>query len=128
MPGSPAIQHPCGTARLEWVNLRALLAALLLVLLTGLPQIGIGLTASDFAGERMTGLPVTRSVLIDKLLPEAASLVPPHLAEFPPSLVQPSQPDFRSFDRTVVERDEPEPNPWWLDLTQRLYRHHSSYV
>ena len=105
-----------------------MLAALLLVLLSGLPQIGISLTQLDLAGERLTAVPTARSVLIDKLLPEVASLPPPHFSDFPPALVEPPPLCFVRFQDQLGEWGEPKASPWQLDLTRRLYRHHSSYV
>ena len=105
-----------------------LLAILLLVLLSGLPQIGIRLTSSDFGGERLTSLPLTRSLLLDKLLPEVSSLTPPDVSDFPPALTAPPPSPFPSFDGYARSADEPKPNLWLLNLTVSLYRHHSSYV
>ena len=128
MPSANASLQSPRVTQLELLSPRTVLAALLLVLLSGLPQIGISLTKLDFAGERMTALPATRSILIDKLLPEAASLTPPHVSDFPPALVVPPPLPFLHFDGLPVSWEEPVASPWRQDLTRRLYRHHSSYV
>ncbi|MEX2534299.1 MAG: hypothetical protein WD273_01760 [Trueperaceae bacterium] len=105
-----------------------MLTLLLLVLLTGLPQIGISLSGIDFGGERISSVPLTRSLLLDKLLPEASSVAPPPLTDFPPALTVPRPLPFQLFGGHARASDEPKPSPWLLNLTLRLYRHHSSYV
>jgi hypothetical protein len=57
--------------------LSGFIALLLLVMLTGLPQIGITLTGMDQGGERLIQVPLTRSLLLDKLPPESLALTPP---------------------------------------------------
>ena len=129
MTGEIALQQHARWTRLDLAHPRTVLAALLLVLLSGLPQIGLGLTGLDFGGERITGaVPVTRSVLIDKLLPEVASLAPPDVSDFPPALTTPPPLLFLLVERRAWAAEEPEPIPWLFDLTSRLYRHNSSYV
>lgn len=82
-----AINHPAASSHRRTGNVISapdLLVALLLVLLSGLPQIGISLSGIELGGETLRPAPLSRSLLLDKLAPEVASLTPPDSSEFPP--------------------------------------------
>lgn len=106
-----------------------LLISLLLVLLSGVPQLGISLMEIDFEGKTFRQLPVTRSLLIDKLLPAKSTFAPPKAAESPAHSVE-----GRTFEvhpdhsgAAVALAPDP-PSQWQLYLISRLYRHNSSYI
>lgn len=105
-----------------------LLVVLLLILLSGLPQIGIFLTGIDVGGERIRSAPLTRSLLLDKLLPEAPTLNPPESSEFPPLAVVPAPAPLALPGTVASAGEEIKPSLWLLHLAVSLYRHHSSYV
>ncbi|MEX2542260.1 MAG: hypothetical protein WD314_10650 [Trueperaceae bacterium] len=106
-----------------------LLAALLLLLLSGLPQVGISVSSLELSEERLQSVPVTRSLLLDKLLPESTSLTPPLNSNFPPLLSAPpaalSLPVPASH---YADNDTHRPAWWLLDLMSNLYRHRSNYI
>lgn len=108
---------------------KRLLVLLLLVLLSGLPQIGISLTGVDLAGERLTPAPLTRSLLLDKLPPEHSSLTPPEDSAFPPLLMAPAAaPASLPVRRQATVQVDPQPGEWSATLSRRLYRHNSNFV
>jgi hypothetical protein len=102
---------------------------LLLTLISGLPQIGISLSGLDGGREQLTPVPLTRSLLLDKLLPEASAITPPHSSDFPPLLTKPAPPlALEARKRLGPKAEAHEASRWLLNLVVRLYRHHSSYV
>jgi hypothetical protein len=103
------------------------LAVLLLILLSGLPQIGISLTGIDPGGERLIPVPLTRSLLLDKLPPEVSALMPPQSSGLALVVVAPP-PLSPPLSQWSLVAESPKPGEWLLNLTRRLYRHHSSYV
>lgn len=107
-----------------------LLVLLLLALLSGLPQIAISLSGVDLAGERLTPVPLTRSLLLDKLPPENPSLTPPEDSSFPPLLATAAAapPMLVLVERRATDRVVPEPGAWLTTLSRLLYRHNSNFV
>lgn len=107
-----------------------LLVLLLLALLSGLPQIGISLTGVDLAGERLTPVPLTRSLLLDKLPPENSPLTPPEDSAFPPLLATAAAAPSMSVlvERRATDQIVPEPGEWLATLSRLLYRHNSNFV
>lgn len=106
-----------------------LLVSLLLVLLSGVPQLGISLMEIDFEGKTFRQLPVTRSLLIDKLLPVKSTLAPPKATESPALAVDRPAIGARAESSLAAVAVSPEPpSQWQLHLVSRLYRHNSSYI
>lgn len=110
----------------EFGNGRSLLAGLLLVLLTGLPQIGIGLTTFAETGERIGGSPSVRTVLRDKLLPKVGSFKPPPLLHL--DIARSTRIDAGPVVLGDTEARLAKPGQWLTNLTHNLYRQRSNYV
>ena len=105
-----------------------LLIGLLMLLLCGLPQLGIALSNMDTYGESVRPVRLSRSLLMDKLLPKVAAVTPPTagresaLADVPPA--QPLIPrSLRQVSDERFERVLP-----LRELTHWLYQHDSSFV
>jgi hypothetical protein len=106
-----------------------LLALLLLFALSGLLQVGVSLTDYELGGEHLRSVPLTRSLLLDKLQPQAFSLVPPVSSEFPPLLAGPLAPlSLPARGRQGRAAETVKPGLWLTRLVLVLYRQHSSYV
>lgn len=104
----------------------ALLAGLLFVLLSGLPQIGIGLTTLAETGESIGASPSVRTVLRDKLLPKVDSFKPPPLLHL--ILARSARLEARTLLLGDVEARLAKPGQWLNNLMHSLYRHRSNYV
>jgi hypothetical protein len=120
-------EHRARRAGCQGEPLTGFIALLLLVMLTGLPQIGIALTRMDQGGERFIRAPLTRLLLLDKLPPESLALAPPESSRLALHLIARKPPAPTHLQRHHVERP-PNPTNWLERLTSMLYRHHSSYV
>jgi hypothetical protein len=124
----PARNHP---ASLSGAPRRAskFLALLLLVVLSGLLQVAVSLSGHELGGEHLRPVPLTRSLLLDKLLPQAFTVAPPASTGFPPLLAAPAPPmSLPARGRQGRMSETHKPGLWLTGLLLLLYRHHSSYV
>jgi hypothetical protein len=105
------------------------LAMLLLVVLSGILQVGVSLTDHELGGEHLRPVPLTRSLLLDKLLPQAFTVAPPVDSHFPPLLTTPAAPlSLPARGRQGRAEERRKPGLWLTGMMLVLYRQHSSYV
>jgi hypothetical protein len=105
------------------------IAMLLLIVLSGVLQVSVSLSGHELGGEHLRPVPLTRSLLLDKLLPQAFTVAPPIDSHFPPLLTAPPAPlSLPARGRQGRAEETRKPGLWLTGIVLVLYRQHSSYV
>ena len=113
-------------------DVRHLLLAIVVVLLTGFPQLVLAVSDGVTADEEHQLRPVRRVLLLDRAVGKRASPMPTLLPAGPGISVHEATVSARQLrlDRGsfAARTSRPRPKRWLRDLLSVLHRHHTNYV